>query len=117
MIDIKVGDYITFREVIEPAKKVRVRAADKSNHDYVAEDAKIVRQAGSGQVLRLAKSTRAIGTRKVRTARVDAGPFLGIRAVIIDRYTKLVGEQLGFDVEPLGATAQSMYGTDVKGHA
>lgn len=119
MTDIQPGDYIKFSRIVAPAVKQKIRDSFGGNHDAVIEDRKIVDQTGGGLVLGVSKGHAKIGDEKVRTARVDAGPWLKTVTAVLDDSIVVLGEQmaLGMEVANAQVAAIGMYGTDAKGGA
>lgn len=114
--ELKVGDYVKFTRVIAPAIKKRNRSSFGGNFDIEVTPRRLVDQGGSGQIMSMAKNRTSIDDERVRTARVDAGPWLGNVVAVIDDAI-LVGKQIVFDIAEEEVVAQSMYGTDVRGGA
>lgn len=115
----QIGDYVSFTRVVAPAVKQKIRDSFGGNHDAVITDRRIVDQRGSGLVLRVSSGESVVGDAKVRTMRVDAGPWLKTVTAVLDDTVELLGEQMGLGIEVANArvAAAGMYGTDVKGGA
>lgn len=117
MTDIQKGDYISFTTVVQPAVKASHKGAGGKKFEYVVTEARWIEQPGSGIVLKVNKTKKRLppsfdfsSMHDHMTARVDAGPWLGVLTVSIDDAV-LVGVQDALDVGAAQESFESMYST------
>lgn len=112
LTDINAGDYVSFSRIVQPGIYETYRDATKKAYKVLKQEPCWIDQGGSGLVLKVSKSERNIDGEKHRTARIDAGPKLGIVTASIDDAV-IVGVQQGLFIMDDASVSASMY--DVTG--
>lgn len=130
MYQFESGDYIVFKRIIQPERKVSHRSNGTARAVVVpAVPEQVLPQRGDGQIIKLAKTPRRVkvGISKIGTpiyetysvARVAAGSQLGVVTAILDDAelaAKPLTMDLGIDATDPAESRPSMYG-DAKDHA
>lgn len=130
--ELQVGDYVNFTRVVF-SEKISKAIIDPGSpraklSPHIPEQ--IIEQAGSGQIVSIAKSKKKVKRTKfnrkgelvvhvdeVQTARIAAGVGLGTVTAVLDDAT-LAAKQGGlFDMAPVDTKAVGMYSQEADGGA
>lgn len=114
---VKVNDFISFVEIVAPEVKMQhvPEYATGKARVLPAIPPRLCAQTGGGIVLRLHVTKFKDGDRKVRTASVDAGKWLGVVKAVLDTAEITGVQSTMFDED--APVQDSMYVTDAKGGA
>lgn len=110
--DLKPGDYVEFSRIVRTERETKLRSATGESAGYLRERTVVDSVSGSGLVLKVAKARKRVDGVLYHTARIDAGPLLGVVTAILDDAV-LIGVQqaMPLSIEESAGSAPNVYGT------